>query len=122
MEEFKIITLPTKNEEEPEDDAPVLERKVEDDDYTPPKKRYLFLLILIVVAILSLIVIKMVTTFDDYEVEKSWERQDSAESYYCSFNNNLLKYSADGIFYTTYDGTLIWNYTYYLVNPSIDLC
>ncbi len=120
MEEFKIITLPHKDEEEVEENAPVFERK-EDDDYQPPKKRYLFLILLILLIIGAIIVIKIVTKYDEYEVEKSWDRQDSAESHYCSFKENLLKYSADGIFYTGYDGSLIWNYTYDMVKPCVDI-
>ena len=121
MEEFKIITLPTKDENEEQDEAPVLEEKMEDDDYTPPKKRYLVILVLLLLAIGAFFVIKITTCYEDYEVEKQWERKDSAESSYYSFNNNLLKVSADGIFHTAYDGSLIWNYTYDMTNPSIDI-
>ena len=121
MEEFKIITLPTKQDEESEDDVVIEERPV-DDDYQPPKKRYFFLLLLIIIIIVSIVVIKIVTSYDDYEIEKTWERQDSSESYYISYNNNLIKYSADGIFYTGFDGSLIWNYTYDMTNPNIDVC
>lgn len=122
MEEFKIIKLPEKQDTDTEDTSePVLERKV-DDDYRPPKKRYIFLIALIVLVIVAIMVIRIVTTYSDYEVEKSWDRNDSLESNYCSFNNNLIKYSADGIFYTKYDGTLIWNYTYDMINPNIDFC
>ena len=121
MEEFKIITLPTKKEEEKEEDEIFTEDPI-DDDYEPPKKRYFFILFLILIAVVSITIIKIVTTYDDYEVEKTWERQDSAESYYLSYNNNLIKYSADGIFYTGFDGSLIWNYTYDMTNPNVDVC
>ena len=121
MEEFKIITLPKKTEDEKEDEEIQLERPV-DDDYQPPKKRYIFIFLLILIAIISIVVIKIVTTYDDYEVEKTWEREDSAESSYLSYKNNLIKYSADGIFYTGFDGSLIWNYTYDMTNPNIDVC
>lgn len=105
MEEFKIIKLPEKNnEEEIDEKEPVVARRV-DDDYRPPKKRYLFIVLLLIFIVISIFVIRIITTYDDYEVEKTWERQDSSESNYCSFNNNLIKYSADGIFYTTFDGT-----------------
>lgn len=121
MEEFKIIKLPEKTEEKNGDTEPVVAKKV-DEDYNPPKKRYLIILLLILIVIVSIIVIKIVTVYDDYEIEKTWERQDSADGTYCDFNNNIIKYSGDGIFYTTYDGTLIWNYTYDMVNPTIDFC
>ncbi len=119
MEDFKIFTIPTKNEEE--DEKPDIGLKpIDDDDYTPPKKRYMFLIILIIISIIAIMVIKIVSTYDDYEVVKEWTREDSAESYYYSFNNNLIKYSSDGIFYTSFDGSLIWNYTYDMTNPCID--
>ena len=122
MEEFKIIKLPEKNNEEEKDEKePVVARRV-DDDYKPPKKRYFYIILLLLFIVISIFVIRIITTYDDYEVEKTWERQDSSESNYCSFNNNLIKYSADGIFYTTFDGTLIWNYTYDMTNPNIDFC
>lgn len=123
MEEFKIITLPNKEDskEEKIKDEP-LKRPKDDDSYSPPKKRYIFILVILAICLLSFIVIRIVTTYDDYEVEKSWERQDSAESTYIGFENNLLKYSADGIFYTKYDGSLIWNYSYNMTNPTIDTC
>jgi len=122
MEEFKIFTLPTNDYDEQETEKePILKRKV-DDDYTPPKKRFVFLILLLIFIIVSVIVLRIITTYDDYEVEETWEREDSSESNYISFKGNLLKYNADGIFYTSYDGNLIWNYTYDMTNPTIDVC
>ncbi|MCR4568744.1 MAG: DUF5711 family protein [Pseudobutyrivibrio sp.] len=122
MEEFKIIKLPNKKEdEEKEVDTPKRD-KYQDGEYAPPKKKHVFLIILILIVIVSVIVIKMLTKYQDYEVEKSWDRNDSIESNFLSFNNNLLKYSADGVFYTAVTGELIWNYTYDMTNPNIDVC
>lgn len=127
MEDFKIITIPEQTEQEPED-APVEEKRIRrplrnrDDDYEPPKKRYIFLIIFILFCIIAGFVIKIVTTYDDYEVVRTWERTDSAESKYINFQGNLLKYSGDGIFYTAFDGTLIWNYTFDMTNPCVDTC
>ena len=70
----------------------------------------------------ALLFLEVMTIYDDYEVEKTWERKDSSESHYLNYNSNLIKYSADGIFYTNYDGSLIWNYTYDMVNPCLDVC
>ncbi len=120
MEDFKIIRLPEPSEDEDSAEEPILKRKEPEDDYTPPKKRYIFLIILLLISIVAVIVIKIITTYDDFEELKSWERVDTGESIYSSFQGNLLKYSGDGIFYTAYDGSLIWNYTYDMTNPSID--
>lgn len=121
MEDFKIFTLPTKTDDEEDiEENDISALKEVDDDYTPPKKRYIFLLLLVVICVIAVIVIRIVTTFNDCEVVKSWERNDSAESTYKSFQGNLLKYSGDGIFYTSFDGSLIWNYTYDMTNPCVD--
>lgn len=121
MEDFKIFTLPTKTEDENDTDEPIVSvKQKDDDDYTPPKKRYMFLILLLIICAISIVVIRIVTTFDDYEVVKSWDRNDSAESTYKNFQGNLLKYSGDGIFYTAFDGSLIWNYTYDMTNPCVD--
>ncbi len=121
MEEFKIIKLPQKEEEKQEVQEAPIERKV-DDDYQPPRKRFIFLILLILIVIVAIFVIKIFSTYEDYEAEKTWERSDSAECAYSSFNDNLIKYSPDGVSYTSYDGSLIWNYTYDMVNPNIDIC
>ena len=120
MEEFKIIKLPHKTEESEPKEPIIAGKEQEDYDYTPPKKRYMFLVLLFVLCVIAVIVIKIVTTYDDYEVSKTWERNDSAESTYKNFQDNLLKYSGDGIFYTSYGGSLIWNYTYDMTNPCVD--
>ena len=60
--------------------------------------------------------------YQDYNVHTSYDRKDGAESNYIGYNNNLFRYSRDGAFYTTFDGELIWNYTYEMSNPRIDMC
>ena len=64
-----------------------------DDDYKPPKKRYFYIILLLLFIVISIFVIRIITTYDDYEVEKTWERQDSSESNYCSFNKYAYIYS-----------------------------
>ncbi|SDH67162.1 hypothetical protein SAMN05421493_1032 [Pseudobutyrivibrio sp. 49] len=122
MEDFKIIKIPEPTEDEEQQEVPVFKRQEPEDDYKPPKKRYMFLIVLLILSIVAIIVIKIISTYDDFEEVKTWERVDTGESIYSSFQGNLLKYSGDGIFYTAYNGSLIWNYTYDMINPSIDTC
>ena len=122
MEDFKIIKLPEPTEESEQQDEPILKRREPVDDYTPPKKRYMFLVVLLILSIVAIIIIKIISTYDDFEEIKTWERVDTGESIYSSFKGHLLKYSGDGIFYTDYNGSLIWNYTYDMTNPAIDTC
>ena len=120
MEDFKIIKLPEPSENEEQPEEPILKRREPEDDYTPPKKRYIFLLVIAILCVAAIIVINVISTYEDFEEIKTWERADTGESIYSSFQGNLLKYSSDGIFYTGYDGSLIWNYTYDMTNPAID--
>ena len=122
MKDFKIIKIPEQTEEDEKQEETILKRKEQQDDYTPPKKRYIFLVILLILSIVAVIVIRIISTYDDYEEIKTWERVDTGESTYSSFQGNILKYSGDGVFYTAYDGSLIWNYTYDMTNPAIDTC
>lgn len=121
MEEFKIITIPT-NEKEDDEEELVDEVDTEDDDYVPPRKRFVVIPLFILFVIIALFIIRVVTTYKDYETQNTWERNDAAESQYVDFKNNIIKYSSDGIFYTTYNGTLIWNYTYDMNKPMVDTC
>ncbi|MCR4695243.1 MAG: DUF5711 family protein [Pseudobutyrivibrio sp.] len=119
MEEFKVITLPGKNEENEAED-PSLD-DYQEENYEPPKKRYFVIPIFIILLLVGLFVARMIHTYDSYDVEYSWERKDSTDSQFISFKNNVIKYSNDGIFYTKYDGNLIWNYTYDMTNPTVDI-
>lgn len=122
MEEFKIISLPTPDEDDNKDDKEKISLKKVDNNYQPPKKRYLFLLLLILFVVIAFVVLKIITTYSDYEVESSWERDDASESKYVYLANNVIKYSTDGASYTSISGDLIWNYTYDMTNPSLDTC
>ena len=89
--------------------------------YTKHRKKIL-VFFLCVVAIILCVLMYQLQKYDDFDVKETYERVDSAETHYVDFQGNLLKYSRDGTFYTEYDGDLIWNYTYEMSNPKIDVC
>ena len=89
MEEFKIIKLPEKTEEEEVEIEEKPLREI-DENYEPPKKRWIFLILLIIIVAISLMVIKIFTTYSDFQVEKTYERNESAESTYCDYKGNIL--------------------------------
>lgn len=122
MEEFKIIQIPTQIEEDEKEDVPKVIEEQDEKSGHRRRRGILIVLILLLFVVIALAVIRIITCYSDFEVQNSWARQDSAESKYISFKNNLLKYSSDGVFYTKYDGTLIWNYTYDMISPVIDSC
>ncbi|MEG0806560.1 MAG: DUF5711 family protein [Lachnospiraceae bacterium] len=64
----------------------------------------------------------MLKTYTDYTVIKKVERQDTLDTRFAEFNGNILKYSNDGAFYTDIYNHLIWNQTYEMNDPMIDIC
>ena len=60
--------------------------------------------------------------YTDYDVRSSVERADAAGTQFADFQGNVLKYSNDGAFYTDAQNELIWNQTYEMTNPEIDIC
>lgn len=89
--------------------------------YTKHRKKILVFFLCIVAVILWVLVFNL-RKYDDFDVKETYERVDSAETHYVDFQDNFLKYSRDGAFYTEYDGDLIWNYTYEMDDPQIDVC
>lgn len=60
--------------------------------------------------------------YTDYDVRSSVERSDTKGTRFREFQGNILKYSNDGAFYTDHDNEMIWNQTYEMSNPTIDIC
>lgn len=60
--------------------------------------------------------------YTKYNVISSVERTDTQATIYKSYEEGILKYSNDGISYTDYSDKVIWNQTYEMVNPLIDIC
>lgn len=61
-------------------------------------------------------------SYGDFQVLGSTERQDSAGTSFQEFHGNILKYSNDGIFYIDSQNRLIWNQTYEMQSPMLDIC
>lgn len=64
----------------------------------------------------------MLQSYDDFDVQFSVERNESTESHYLEFKKHMLRYNADGAFYTNESNDLIWNITYEMTKPTIDVC
>lgn len=60
--------------------------------------------------------------YTDYDVRSSVERADTKATRFEEFQGNILKYSNDGAFYTDHSNEMIWNQTYEMSNPTIDIC
>lgn len=61
-------------------------------------------------------------TYYSYKVTSTVERSDVAATEFADFNGNVVKYSNDGASYTDFANHLLWNQTYEMQNPRIDVC
>lgn len=60
--------------------------------------------------------------YSSYEVISSIERKDTATTKYKDYNGKIIKYGMDGASCTDADNTALWNQTYEMQNPIIDIC
>ena len=60
--------------------------------------------------------------YEDFDVLSMAERADTPAAIFEEFQGNILKYSNDGALYTDADNERIWNQTYEMANPTVDIC
>lgn len=60
--------------------------------------------------------------YEDFDVTATAERSDTAAASYGEFAGNILKYTNDGALYTNADNERIWNQTYEMAEPAVDIC
>ena len=60
--------------------------------------------------------------YTGYDIRASVERSDTKATQFREFQGNILKYSNDGASYTGHDNEMIWNQTYEMSNPTVDIC
>lgn len=60
--------------------------------------------------------------YTGYTEVESFARADSNNVEYKYYEGNLLKYSRDGAMGIGSDGTALWNGSYEMANPMVDVC
>ncbi len=101
-----------------------------DDIYKKEKKKKTLVLgISIAVAVVICMVLVVIgsyfvvnRSFSGYDVVSQRERKDSNNVNYMSVNDNLLKYSRDGISLLNGQGETLWNGGYEMEKPIVDVC
>lgn len=61
-------------------------------------------------------------TFQGYDVIKKVERADSGGTKYINYGNHLIKYGRDGASAISPSGEYLWNGSYEMKDPVIDIC
>lgn len=85
-------------------------------------RRCLITVGILLAALFGLYVFFEMKTFTDYTVVRETERADTAATKFEDFQGNILKYSNDGAFYTDLTDHMIWNQTYEMQTPMLDIC
>ena len=85
-------------------------------------KVVLLIVALILITAGTLYYIYQTRSYTDYEVLESVTREDSAGTRFVEFQGNIIKYSNDGAIYTDVENHLIWNQTYEMQTPILDVC
>jgi len=82
----------------------------------------------IIVAVVTLLLVggtaiyMSLRQYTGYDIRASVERSDTKATQFQEFQGNILKYSNDGAFYTDHNNEMIWNQTYEMSKPTVDIC
>lgn len=79
-------------------------------------------LILLAVVIVGIQLWTALRSYSSYEVRSITERQDSPATRYEAFLGKRVEYSNDGIIYRGADDELIWNQSFEMVSPVLEMC
>lgn len=85
-------------------------------------KRTFIIIAVIVMVIAAVGLFLALRHYEDYDVSATVERADTPATIFEEFRGNILKYSNDGALYTDTNNERIWNQTYEMANPTIDMC
>ena len=90
------------------------------------RRRILILTVLVVILLLGTITgtyLYLVTrNYTEYDVLETMVREDSSETQFAIFNGNIIKYNKDGATCIDRDNHMIWNQTYEMQSPMVDVC
>lgn len=78
--------------------------------------------LLIVLAVVIYFVVTEAIGYSEYSIVWSIGREEGSPAKYTEYGNGFLKYSSDGIIYYDSNGKIIWNHTYTMKNPSVNIC
>ena len=78
--------------------------------------------VLLVLLIVGVELVYALSSFDGYGVKSSTERNSTGVAQYAAFQNYLLEYSNDGVFCMNERHEIVWNQSFEMLSPQIDMC
>jgi len=85
-------------------------------------KRIIIISVTVLLLVGGTVLYMSLRMYTDYDVRSSAERSDTKAAQFVEFQGNILKYSNDGASYTDHSNEMIWNQTYEMANPTVDIC
>lgn len=87
-------------------------------------KNLLSIIVTIVAVLLILFAINIIKnkSYTSFDITHKIERSDDNSANYVKYKNNILKYSRDGAAVMDAAGNQLWNGTYEMKNPIVDIC
>lgn len=85
-------------------------------------KRTLIITLVVFLITAGLCLFMALRHYEDFDITSTVERADTQATIFEEFRGNILKYSNDGALYTDSANERIWNQTYEMAMPSIDMC
>lgn len=90
------------------------------------KRRMLILgiLLAVIVLVVTFFIVRNILhkDYDNFEVVQTFERGDSNAAKYIPYEGGLLRYSRDGAVAMESSGKQLWNVTYQMKEPIVDIC
>lgn len=83
--------------------------------------------VLLIVAILAAVIVAVYYNYQrmvytNYDVLRKLDYTQSMNSHFLNLNGNLLRYSQDGASLYSMDSEMLWNETFEMQNPMVDVC
>ena len=84
--------------------------------------RTISVLFLAAVLIVLYMLISAIRSYESYEIQNTIDRDGNDAAHFAGFNGNYLEYSNDGIAYIASDGSSIWNQSFEMAVPQLEIC
>ena len=85
-------------------------------------KNTLIIIGILVLGAAGVMLMMRLRQYKDFDIIQSTERSDTVATKFVAFKGGVIKYSNDGATYTNNSDELVWNQTYEMQEPLIDIC
>lgn len=85
-------------------------------------RRTIEVVLLVVVLVAAVELLYALRSFDSYEIRDRVDRSNVDITQFGEYNNYIIEYSNDGISCVTHGGELVWNQSYEMTSPKIEIC